>query len=198
MVEELSISRRDIYNWTRKKDSSNDKRVVGASELFESDKEIDEKYDTYSFRGSSIGEELAVELMRDIIGLTKAINNILSNPKNWIVSKIKKEDHEVIGVELKPLDLSPYCQDVFKKCNKTLMMSATILDSKAFCRSLGLTHDEVKFIRVESDFPLQNRPIYPLNIAYLNYNNLQQQAVQANIAMASDDIMTLHKNHKRK
>ena len=90
MVEELSISRRDIYNWTRKKDSSNDKRVVGASELFESDKEIAEKYDTYSFRGSSIGEELAVELIRDIKGLTKAINNILSNPRNWIVSKIKK------------------------------------------------------------------------------------------------------------
>ena len=164
MVEELSITRRDIYNWTRKKDSSNDKRVVGASELFESDEEIAEKYDTYSFRGSSISEELAVELIRDIKGLTKAINNILSNPKNWIVSKIKKEGHEVIGVELKPLDLSPYCQDVFKKCNKTLMMGATILDSKAFCRSLGLVHDEVKFIRVESDFPLQNRPICAASI----------------------------------
>ena len=96
MVEELSISRREIYNWTRKKDSSNDKRIVGASELFESDKEIAEKYDTYSFRGSSIGEELAVEVIRDIKGLTKAINNILSNPKNWIESKIKKEGYEVI------------------------------------------------------------------------------------------------------
>ncbi|MGC1931795.1 MAG: helicase C-terminal domain-containing protein [Candidatus Nitrosopolaris sp.] len=196
MVEELSISRRDIYNWTMEKDSSNDKRVVGASELFESDKEIAEKYDTYSFRGSSIGEELAVELMRDIKGLTKAINNILSNPKIWIVSKIKKEGHEIIGVELKPLDLSPYCQDVFKKCNKTLMMSATILDSKTFCESLGLADNEVKFIRVESDFPLQYRPIYPLNIAYLNYNNLQQQEIQAKIAMAIDNLMTLHKNHK--
>ncbi|MGC2575419.1 MAG: helicase C-terminal domain-containing protein, partial [Candidatus Nitrosopolaris sp.] len=196
MVEELSITRRDIYNWTRKKDSSNDKRVVGASELFESDEEIAEKYDTYSFRGSSISEELAVELIRDIKGLTKAINNILSNPRNWIVSDIKKENNEVTRVELKPLDVSPYCKDVFEKCNKTLMMSATILDSKAFCRSLGLTHDEVKFICVESDFPLQNRPIYPLNIAYLNYNNLRQQEVQANIAMAIDNIMTRHKNHK--
>ena len=41
------------------------------------------------------------------------------------------------------------------------MMSATILDSKTFCASLGLAHDEVKFIRIESDFPLQNRPVYP-------------------------------------
>jgi hypothetical protein len=45
-------------------------------------------------------------------------------------------------------------------------LSATILDSKTFCRSLGLAYDEVKFIQVDSDFPLQNRPIYPLNIAY--------------------------------
>jgi ATP-dependent DNA helicase DinG len=111
--------------------------------------------------------------------LTRAINNILSNPKNWIVSEIKKEGYEVTGVESKPLDTSGYCKDVFEKCNKTLMMSATILDSKAFCRSLGLAHDQVKFIRVESDFPSQNRPIYPLNTAYLNYNNLQQQEVQA-------------------
>ncbi|MGB8936329.1 MAG: helicase C-terminal domain-containing protein, partial [Candidatus Nitrosopolaris sp.] len=76
------------------------------------------------------------------------------------------------------------------------MMSATILDSKAFCRSLGLAHDEVKFIRVESDFPLQNRPIYPLNIARLNFNSLQLQEIKTKIAMAIDNLMTLHKNHK--
>ena len=54
----------------------------------------------------------------------------------------------------------------------------------------------MKFIRVESDFPLQNRPIYPLNIAYLNYNNLQKQEVKTKIAMAIDNMMTLHKNYK--
>ena len=134
---------------------------------------------------SSLGEELAVEVMRDTERLTRVIDNILSNPKNWIVSEIKKEDYEVIRVELKPLDTSGYCKDVFEKCNKTLMMSATILDSKAFCRSLGLAHDEVKFIRVESDFPLQNRPIYPLNIAYLNFNNLQLQEVKAKLLWPS-------------
>jgi|SRR5215469_8905344 len=64
-----------------------------------------------------------------------------------MVSEIKKEGYEVTGVELKPLDISGYCKVVFEKCNKTLMMSATILDRRVFCRSLGLAHDEVKFIR---------------------------------------------------
>ncbi len=151
----------------RDKKASVDKgKVVSASDLFESDKEISENY--FYGRGPSsfgkepgreLGEELAIEIIRDIERLTRAIENILSNRKNWIVSEIKKESYEVTGVELKPLDTSEYCKNVFEACNKTLMMSATILDSEAFCRSLGLEHDEVKFIRVESDFPLQNPSI---------------------------------------
>ena len=197
MLSEFGRDQRD------KKTSVNERKVVRASDLYKSDKEIAENY--FYGRGFSsfgkepgreLGEELAVEVIRDRERLTKAINNILSNTKNWIVSEIKKEGYEVTGVELKPLDTSGYCKNVFERCNKTLMMSATILDSKAYCRSLGLAHDEVKFIRVESDFPLQNRPIYPLNIAGLNFNSLQLQEVKVKIAMAIDNIMTTHKNHK--
>ena len=180
-----------------------ERKVVRASDLFKSDKEIAENY--FFGRGFScfgkepgreLGEELSIEVIRDRERLTRAINNIVSNPKNWIVSEIKKEGYEVTGVELKPLDTSGYCKNVFERCNKTLMMSATILDSKAYCRSLGLAHDEVKFIRVESDFPLQNRPIYPLNIAYLNSDSLKLPEVQIKIARASDNLMTLHRNDK--
>ena len=105
----------------------------------------------------NVSEELAVEAITDRQKLTRAIGDIRSNPKNWIVSEIKKENNDVIGVQLKPLDVSPYCKGVFEKCNKTLMMSATILDSKTFCQSLGLAYDEVKSIHVGSDFPVQNR-----------------------------------------
>ncbi|MFZ0511606.1 MAG: hypothetical protein WAM14_08370 [Candidatus Nitrosopolaris sp.] len=73
------------------------------------------------------------------------------------------------------------------------MMSATILDSKTFCRSLGLPYDEVKCIQVGSDLPVQNRPIYPMGIAYLNINKLQQQEVKTKISEAVDNLMTLHK-----
>ena len=75
--------------------------------------------------------------------------------------------------------------DVFTKCNKTLLMSATILDIETFCSSVGLEHDDVKVIRVGSDFPLQNRPIYPLATAYLNYDNLHKEEVKAAIAKSA-------------
>ena len=143
-----------------------------------------------------ISEELAVEAIRDIEKLKQAIDNIRSNPKNWMVNEIKKENNEVTRVELKPLDVSPYCKEVFETCDRILMMSATILDKDAFCKSLGLAPEEVKFIQVSSDFPLQNRPIYPLNTAYLNSNSLQQQEIQIKIARAVDNLMTLHRNDK--
>ena len=77
-----------------------------------------------------------------------------------------------------------------------MIMSATILNAKAFCRSVGLNPDEVKFIQVESEFPVENRPIYILNIAYLNFRNLQLQEVKSSITRAIDNIMTMHKNDK--
>ena len=115
MVELLSISRREKYNWISKKASSNE----GASEIFKSD-----VANEHIYGGSSLGEELTIEAIKDTERLTGAIDYILSNPRNWIVSEIKREGYEVMSVELKPLDVSPYCKDVFEKCNKTLMMSA--------------------------------------------------------------------------
>jgi Rad3-related DNA helicase len=39
-----------------------------------------------------VNEELEVEAKNDIEKLKQAIDNISSNPKNWIVSEIKKEE----------------------------------------------------------------------------------------------------------
>jgi len=128
--------------------------------------------------------------------MLQAINDISSNRNNWIVSNIKKEGHEITRVELKPLDISYYCGGIFSKCDKTLMMSATILDKDAFCTSTGLAPETVRFIRVGSDFPICNRPIYPLNIAPLNYSQLQQDNVQKSIARVIDTIMTRHSLEK--
>jgi ATP-dependent DNA helicase DinG len=141
-------------------------------------------------------DELLVDAKQDIEKLDSTIDSISLDPGNWIVSEINREGREVTSVELKPLDVSSYCKKLFKTCNKTLMMSATILDSNTLCESLGLAPDEVKFIQVGSDFPLQNRPIHPLNITYLNFDNLQLQEVKTKIAIAIDEIMTSHKNQK--
>jgi Rad3-related DNA helicase len=54
----------------------------------------------------------------------------------------------------------------------------------------------VKLIEVGSDFPVENRPIYQLNTAYLNHTSLQVDAVQTRLAETIDKIMSLHANEK--
>jgi ATP-dependent DNA helicase DinG len=138
LIESFSIERKVKYNYNAKISSSKDrKKAISASDIFDSDEEIAQKYDVPagSTSAANLGDELAVDAIRDIERLTRTINNVLANPKNWVVSVINKESYEVVKVELKPLDISPHCKNVFKKCSKTLIMSATILNYKAFCRS---------------------------------------------------------------
>ncbi|MFZ0647863.1 MAG: DEAD/DEAH box helicase family protein, partial [Nitrososphaeraceae archaeon] len=144
MIELLALQRKIKYNFrgitngeykSKLPAASKDKRIISASNLYDSDDEIAQKYqENISISNLNISEELAADAIRDTERLTITINNILSNPRNWIISEIKKEDYEVVKVELKPLDISPYCKHVFEKCSKVLIMSATILDPKAFCR----------------------------------------------------------------
>ena len=130
------------------------------------------------------------------------IKEIRLKPDNWVVSDIEQKDvgavdsNKITKIGFKPLDVSPYCKELFEKCSKTLIMSATILDSDSFCRNVGLKRDYVKFIQVGSDFSLENRPIYQLNIAHLNYNSLRLAATQQTIANTVDRIMSIHKNDK--
>lgn len=43
---------------------------------------------------------------------------------------------------------------------KVLLMSGTIYSKEQFCATLGLSLDDVHFIRIGSSFPVENRPIY--------------------------------------
>jgi ATP-dependent DNA helicase DinG len=171
-AESLAVERKIKYYYWKEKISSRKEekdcngnsrnKIISASDLFDNDEEIAEKYADESISKKSeanLGDELAIDAMRDTERLTRTINNILSNQSNWIVSEIKKENYEAVRVELKPLDVSRYCKALFEKCAKTLIMSATILDHKVFCRNIGLNPDKVKFIRIPSDFPLEHRHI---------------------------------------
>lgn len=190
------------YNLRKSSSEKRDqkKRIVSATELFESDEKIVEKYVNFENMSKdytkTLGDELVVDAIKDIERLTRTINSILANPKNWIVSDIKKDNYQVEKVELKPLDISSYCKTIFEKGSKSLIMSATILNNKVFCKSIGLESDDVKFIQVESDFPIKHREIFPLNVAYLNYGNLQSIDIMSKICTAVDNLMSIHKNDK--
>ena len=137
---------------------------------------------------------------------------IKEDPNNWIVSEIvfdpedqnqkispvmdKTFKKKINKIVFKPLDVSPYCSAIFELTDVTLIMSATILDVDTFCHNIGLNRDKVKFIEMPSEFPIENRPIYPMNIAHLNYANLKIDRIHRKIAASIDRIMDYHSNEK--
>ena len=145
-------------------------------------------------------EEIAQDAKGDADRINSVIESMKSNPKNWIVSNITKDSisNKVTKLEFKPLDISSHCRKLFEKCTYNLIMSATILDVNTFCRNIGVDKekDKVKFIQAGSDFPPENRPVYPLNTAYLNYQSIQAKTTQQTIANAIDKIMSKHKDEK--
>jgi ATP-dependent DNA helicase DinG len=76
---------------------------------------------------------------------------------------------------IKPLTAALFANDMlFSKAAKVLMLSATILDFKTFCRNLGIPLNQVTTLAMDSDFPLENRPIYYKPIGSMNYNQIDE------------------------
>jgi ATP-dependent DNA helicase DinG len=199
LVKSLVMERKIKYGYdSTSKAKVKNKRIVSASELFEDDESLEIDIKSENTKHFQIDKELLIDIVQDIDKLTRTINNILSNPKNWIVSEVHKENYDVLRVEFKPLDASKYIRTIVEKCPKTLIMSATILDHRTFEKNLGLDagDNRTKFIQIQSDFPIENRPIFPLSVEYLNFSNLQQTDVKTKISRAIDNIMHIHSNDK--
>jgi ATP-dependent DNA helicase DinG len=74
----------------------------------------------------------------------------------WIVEPLPKDR---FGFALKPLIVSSFAGRFFKRSPKVLLMSATIINPTALCRSLGIKPSEMAFVTLPCPFPIENRPI---------------------------------------
>jgi len=128
--------------------------------------------------------------------LAVVINDIKENKDNWIVSGVHRDPTNLlVRATLTPLDISSYFDAILDKGSLSIFMSATILSKDYLCKTAGLDPEKVKFIRIEdSDFPVKNRPIYMMNIAWLSAKTMN--ANMPKIAQAIDNIMSIHRNEK--
>ncbi|MDQ3808352.1 MAG: hypothetical protein M3298_09325, partial [Thermoproteota archaeon] len=128
--------------------------------------------------------------------LTAVIEDIKENKDNWIVSGIQRDStNQPVKVTLMPLDVSGYFDTILDKGSVSLFMSATILSKDHLCKTTGLDPEKVKFIRVEdSDFPVKNRPIHLMNVAWLSAKTINMSMPK--IAQAVDNIMSIHRKEK--
>lgn len=125
-----------------------------------------------------------------------ALFDMRSNKKNWIVGNVQKDSAgQCLSANLTPLETSRYFSDILGMGNISFFMSATILSKDYLCKIAGLDAAKVKFIQVkDSDFPVANRPIRLMNVAWLSAKTMSESLPK--IAKAIDNIMAVHKNEK--
>ena len=152
---------------------------------------LEKNIEEYPFTEKNLIDALTKEK-----NLTAVIEDMRNNKDNWIVTNVQKTpNNQLQKVLVTPIDVSPYFKDILDKASISLFMSATILSKDYLCKIAGIKSDQVKFIRVqESSFPLKNRPIYLMNVAWLNAKTINQSLPA--IAKAVNNIMTTHKNEK--
>ena len=129
--------------------------------------------------------------------LSVFLEDLHSNKDNWLVTNLVKNDHDnkINKIKMEPLDVSNYFTDIFDKGSISLLMSATILSKDNLCKTVGLKNDQVKFIRIEeSEFPIEHRPIYLMNVAWLNARTMTESLPQ--VAKVIDNLLFVHKNDK--
>jgi ATP-dependent DNA helicase DinG len=152
---------------------------------------LEKNIDQYPFTEKNLIDAITKEK-----NLATVIEDMRNNKDNWIVTNVEKAaNNQLRKVLVTPIDVSSYFKDILDKGSISLFMSATILSKDYLCKIGGIKSDQVKFIRVqESNFPLKNRPIYLMNVAWLNAKTMNQSLPA--IANAVNNIMTTHKNEK--
>lgn len=115
--------------------------------------------------------------------------------ENWVCEFVAPFARSLGKIIFKPVDVSKFANDyLFRLGNKVLMMSATIVNHKSFCKSLGVPKDSAEFISTPSPFPTENRPIIELLVGKMNAKEIDNTLPL--IAKTVEEILKMHPNEK--
>jgi Rad3-related DNA helicase len=107
----------------------------------------------------------------------------------WVV------DADEERVTIKPMDPERYLKHtVWDRGNKHALLSATILNKEAFCRSVGLDPANVALVDVEHTFPVKNRPLYDVTQGKMTYEH--RETTLPKVAETVVRVMANHPDEK--
>jgi len=76
-------------------------------------------------------------------------------------------------VEFRPVMIGDFAERMlFPYGERVLMMSATILDKRLFCDSVGIPESQVAYIEQPSNFPPEHRPIIKRYVGLMTYKKI--------------------------
>lgn len=124
----------------------------------------------------------------------------ICDSKNWVLNIIEPEIKEgkkraYRKYEFKPIDVAPNADNLlYKFADRILLMSATIIDKKIFCDSVGINPDDAAFLTIESPFPVVNRPIHIIGVGKMSKENID--ATLPKMAEVVELLLEKHSNEK--
>jgi Rad3-related DNA helicase len=138
-----------------------------------------------------------VSQVEDIDRLYRRMTTFLNTlgTVEWVFTVEKTEKLKMKRIAFRPLTIDMFAPDcLLKYGQQRLYLSATILDKKSFCHSLGIEPDEAAFIRVPSTFPAENRKIFFTNSGYMNMANINDTLPE--IVNDLKKALNYHKNER--
>lgn len=120
---------------------------------------------------------------------------------NWIIEINDNKYHpnknmkNVTELSVQPVWSGPFLKEyIFDRYDHVIMMSGTILDKDMFCHLNGMKVDETSYLNVDMPFNKENRKIYYMPVAKMNYSN-KHQAIEMYIPQIKK-ILKKNKNYK--
>lgn len=129
--------------------------------------------------------------------IEQLLGNMITDKTNWIIDMRTEyyDKTKIKDVRIYPIESGKYIRPILDIAEKKIFISATLFDKEVFCRMIGVPSEKVKFIRItESPFPVENRPIYSLNLGQMSYKNMNQ--LLPIIASNVDAIMAKYPDSK--
>jgi Rad3-related DNA helicase len=120
------------------------------------------------------------------------------DPENWLVDESGDYSSRVVfGVKFKPVFISEMARNVFfKHCDYCFIISATLHDELLSCRLLGLDREIVLYARKNPVFPIENSPIFDLEVVKLNKDTLKMKDTVTRLVDSIDAICDLYPESK--
>jgi ATP-dependent DNA helicase DinG len=123
----------------------------------------------------------------DTFGTKLALFSELVNNINWIFSL--EENGEEWKVVFKPITVAPYAERyLWRHAERALGMSGSIFDPEILANDMGI--EEWDYLRMDSPFPVENRPIFFRPVASMTHKKLWEE-----LPKLTDEIIRILEKH---
>jgi Rad3-related DNA helicase len=151
-------------------------------------------------------EKAGTEITRSELAKLKEIDELADHISDVLQMSVRTTDylnehfvlvHDKTMFQFKRLHGSYSFKKILEPmANRFLFMSSTILNKTSFCYDLGINPDDAAFLSLDSDFPVENRPVYYMPVMKMNasWNKPEQASDRKRMIKRIIDLLEIHKD----